>query len=352
MERWERLAPLPLEGGLARGQTTQTTKPILPDLPHPFNPEGYIYIYRKEIAMVTDRALTKQEAGVQAISKEPQPLTVSPKYVEETKKSLAILQEMVRDILVDGRDYGHIEGIPGKFLWDPGASQIISSFNCYAGHRRVLSLVDDGSKIAVVLEVPLIHRGTLQEVGSGVGASSTMETKHNYRWVTRPEDWGIPSSGVASLKKRTNTKNNKTEYQIVNPEHEELLNVIVKQASKRAEVDAAESLPGVASVLKEMFTTGTAPSRPKVDQKIAEAQRVSQSPRRDPDMVTEEEIRNGTDLQRAMHECFGWQPSRVWAESNYRNQKNFEEAGIETAWQLFKKLVPVAKEQERQPDKE
>jgi hypothetical protein len=42
-------------------------------------------------------------------------------------------------------------------------------------------------------------------------------------------------------------------YQILNPEPSELLNIIIKNASKRAEVDAAEGLPGAASALKELF---------------------------------------------------------------------------------------------------
>jgi hypothetical protein len=357
--------------------------------------------------MATERnesaALARKDAGMPAISPaEPQPLMVSPRYIEDTKRSLALLQDMVRQVLVDGRDYGHVEGVPGKFLWDPGASQIIGSFNCFAGHRRVLSLIDDGVKLAIVLEVPLIQRGSLQEVGSGIGASSTMEVKHRYRWVTNPGDWGYEGEAVKTLKTRQKD-GGRTEYRIPNPEHDELLNVVAKQASKRAEVDAAEALPGVASVLREMFNTGGARNYPdetspkwqrfwsaarammpdivdcrfethkllgvksmqdwvKGGKSLDDALKVmaeklgkktaGQPLRRDPATVKETEVDGGLSLQQVMFDCFGWQPARIWAEANYKNLRNFEESGRETAWQVFQRLVPLARDQERPPEGE
>ncbi len=178
-------------------------------------------------------------------------LMVTPQYIEQTKQSLALLRELVRDVLVRDRDYGRVPGT-GDFLWDPGASQIIGSFNCYPGHRRILSLVDDGQKISAIVEVPIFSRSAGNEVGSGIGASSTMETRHKYRWEENPQDWGYGEEAIKYFK--TREREGKVEYRIPNPEHSELLNVVIKQASKRAEVDAAEGLPGVASTLRELFS--------------------------------------------------------------------------------------------------
>jgi hypothetical protein len=328
---------------------------------------------------------------------EPLPLKVTPRFIEDTKSSLSLLQSMVRDVLVDGRDYGHVTGIPGKFLWDPGASQIIGAFNCFAGHRRVLSLIDDGEKIAAVIEVPLIQRGSQQEVGSGIGASSTMEVKHKYRWVKNPREWGYDGEAIKALKTKETKEGGDLEYRIPNPEHDELLNTIIKQASKRAEVDAAEALPGVAAVLREMFGAGGAGEQagprwtkfwsavkallPNAGDYQAEAHRLlgvktmkdwisagrslddalrklsevvkikppASQERRDPATVKEAELDGAMALQRIMNACFGWQPARVWAEANYRNQQDFEEGGTETAWELFQRLAPIALDQERPP---
>ena len=180
-----------------------------------------------------------------------QGLMVTPEYVENTVKSLALLRGLVNDVLKEGRDYGSVPGIP-EFLWDPGASSIIASFNCHVGTRRILHFVNDGQRLSMVLEVPLIHNTAQVEVGSGVGAATVDETKHKYRWVKNPQEWGYGEDQIKTLDTREDRYNN-TVYKVINPEPSDLLNTIVKMASKRAEVDAAEGLPGAASALKELF---------------------------------------------------------------------------------------------------
>ena len=199
------------------------------------------------------------------------PLRISPATIQETMQSIALLQGMVRDLLIRGVDYGRIPGTPQDSLWDPGASQIISSFNCYTGQRRILKLEDTDEKIVVVLEAPIISRATQHEVGSGVGASSTLETKYKYRWVVNPQEWGYDEVAIKTFR----TKQGKDDegnvtllYRIPNPEHSELLNTIVKMASKRAEVDAAESLPGVSSVLRQIFSGKKRPEKGEYDSPV------------------------------------------------------------------------------------
>jgi hypothetical protein len=183
-------------------------------------------------------------------------LEVSPESIQETTRSIALLQNMVKEVLVRGIDYGHIPGTPQDSLWEPGASQIIGSFHCYCGQRRIIKLEDTNEKIVVCVEVPIISRSLQIEVASGIGAASTLETKYKYRWVSKPKDWGYDEEAVKTFKTKQGKEEGRdvTLYRIPNPEHSELLNTIVKMASKRAEVDAAESLPGVSSVLRQMFS--------------------------------------------------------------------------------------------------
>lgn len=195
--------------------------------------------------------LSKQLPGQQRVS-----LEVSPQSIQETMQSIALLQNMVRNVLVRGIDYGHIPGTQGDSLWEPGSSRIIGSFHCYCGRRRIIKIEDSAEKIVVCVEVPIISRNLQVEVASGIGAASTLETKYKYRWVSEPQEWGYDEEAVKTLrtKKGKEEGKNVTLYRIPNPEHSELLNTIVKMASKRAEVDAAESLPGVSSVLRQMFS--------------------------------------------------------------------------------------------------
>lgn len=202
--------------------------------------------------MVMMRREPEGETGLQP-GEPAESLSVSPHYIQETTKSIALLQDMVRGLLRRGRDYGRTPGTASDGLWDPGASLIISGFNCYAGERRVLKLVDEADRMTVIIEVPLISRQTGREVGSGVGAASVLETKYKYRWLYPSElkEMGYTEEQINSLK--TDKKKRPGKCRIENPERGELINTLVKQASKRAEVDAAAALPGVASALRELF---------------------------------------------------------------------------------------------------
>jgi hypothetical protein len=195
------------------------------------------------------------EEGIHIIEK-PKVPQVTPESIQETMQSISLFQDMVREILVRDIDYGRIPGTPQDSLWDPGASKTISSFNCYCGQRRILRLDDNETRIVVCVEVPLISRRLQQEVGSGIGAASTLETKYKYRWVAHPKEWGYDDDAIKTFKTKRGREDGRetTLYRIPNPEHSELLNTIIKMASKRAEVDAAESLPGVSSVLRQMFS--------------------------------------------------------------------------------------------------
>lgn len=201
------------------------------------------------------------------VQEHPAVPTVSAQAIAETKQQIGLLQEMARDILKRGIDYGRVPGTPQDSLWDPGASTITSAFNCFPGDRRILSLRDDSDKIAAVVEVPLISRATGKVMAAGVGAASTLEAKYKYRWVKAGEarQLGYDEEALKSLRTRIDKTTDEVEYRIPNPEHGELLNAILKMASKRAEVDAAESLPGVASVLRQLFGGQSAGGGPGSD---------------------------------------------------------------------------------------
>lgn len=245
----------------------------------------------------------------------PAPLQISPQYVQVAQESIERLRELTKSVLQDGRDYGKVPGVQGKFLWDPGANQILAAFNCYAGKRNILSLINQPDTISVVLEVPLVNRSSGQIVATGVGAATTFESKHRYRWVTNPQEWGYSEEETDRLKKKQD--NGGTRYRIENPERDELLNIIVKQASKRAEVDAAEALPGVSSVLKELFgdkvpTSGSGPPGKKMSQGEKDEWSKFWQAVRALGIVKA----NGTPDQPRAHEMLGVKSMKDWLANN------------------------------------
>jgi len=60
--------------------------------------------------------------------------------------------------------------------------------------------------------------------------------------------------------------------------------------------------------------------------------------RPDPLKVTKADVKTADDLVKWMKVCFDWEEKRVWSEANYLHAKNFEEAGVENAWEVFSHL--------------
>ncbi len=202
-----------------------------------------------------DVVIRKEEGAVAKREEQQFSLSVSQQCIDHVQQSLTLMRNMVKNSLVENVDFGSLPGIP-EFLWEPGAGNIISSFNCRVGPARTISFTDDGTKISVVVEVPILSLVNGAEVSCGVGAASTMETKNKYRWVEEDDlfEWGYSKESAITDKLKTKSGyKNKKMYRVPNPEHGELLNVIWKIARKRGKVSAAKDLPGVGTALGELF---------------------------------------------------------------------------------------------------
>ncbi len=166
--------------------------------------------------------------------------------IAAARHDIAVMEKAVSQVLEEGIDYGTIPGIRESFLWDPGAGKVRDFFDVYPIHK-LLSQTDKEGYITIIMEAHLIWRKSGQVVASGVGACSMLESKYKYRWVDKPEEEGYKR---ADCKKKE--KDGVTKYRILNPEYDELINTITKMAAKRAEVDAAQNLPGVSTAIAKL----------------------------------------------------------------------------------------------------
>lgn len=165
-------------------------------------------------------------------------------------------EKLVAEVLEPEIDYGLHPGTQSMAVKDSGAAKIYNAFNTYPEHV-VLHVTERDDLLSYLIQAKLVHRISGVVVGSGVGACSTMESKYAYRWVRNPEEYGVD-------KKSCKYDKDKKKYRIANPEIEDLGNTILKMASKRAELDASNSLPGVASGLKKLFQgKGKQPPEPR-----------------------------------------------------------------------------------------
>lgn len=254
---------------------------------------------------------------VEIISHRPM---LSPAAIQAITYDLKMAEQLVSTVLEEGIDYGQTPGVQGKGLWDPGASKIMNAFECYPRHI-VLHREETEKVIAWALEATIIHRGTQQIMGAGVGACSTRETKYKYRWVPDPENYGYTRPEIDNLK--TRTKDGKMTYRVENPEYGEQVNTIFQMAAKRSETDAAKTLPGVSSALRKLFD----PPRSVPGRRTAPAAERAKEPLND-DSPRWTTFWNaimgllGDDYEQKAHRMLGVKSMKDWLSSG----KSLEEA--------------------------
>jgi len=195
---------------------------------------------------MTNGALLTEEEARQSTRLTSQGLvTLSDRDIATTVETIAQAEKLVETVLEPDIDYGLHPGTNSMAVKDSGSAKITNAFNTYPEHT-ILHVTERDDMLSYLVQAKLVHRLSGAVVGSGVGACSTKESKYAYRWVKNPEEYGFDKKSL-----KYNKENKK--YRIPNPEIEDLDNTILKMASKRAELDAANSLPGVASGLKKLF---------------------------------------------------------------------------------------------------
>lgn len=191
--------------------------------------------------------MVQEGKEVAIVESKPQLVKLTDVAIETITHNIKQAEKLVFNVLEKDIDYGRLPGTPQDSLWDPGASKIHNGFNSYPDYK-VLHHVEEDNLISYTIQSLLISRETQMVVGTGIGACSTRETKYKYRWVPDPQNYGYSDEEIKTLKLKDG------KYRITNPEYGELVNTVAKMAAKRADVDAAQSLPGVGSALRKLFT--------------------------------------------------------------------------------------------------
>jgi len=144
--------------------------------------------------------------------------------LQEAKRRIEILQQFVKELMVEGEDYGRIEGIPKPTLLKPGAEKLCDVYG-FAKYVEVTNRIEDWDRGFFHYEVKV----TLKNKRTG----------------------HIEAEGIGSCNSREKKYINQDPYSIVN--------TLLKMAKKRALIDAvlsatrssgiftqdAEDLPGV-----------------------------------------------------------------------------------------------------------
>src|SRR3990167_9103884 len=181
--------------------------------------------------------------------------------LDRTRDQLALLEKFVRDVLHQDEDYGVIPGTQKPTLLKPGAANIAAAFNCHAEPFIDVATVDpEKGFVNYEVHVDLIGNLTGLVMTRGYGSCNSHEKKYRYR-NTNPV---CPKCGKETVfkdkkgpgyycwvkkggcGKQLTASEVPPGGTVVNPDPLDQANTLKKMAIKRAEVDAALRLPGVA----------------------------------------------------------------------------------------------------------
>ena len=186
------------------------------------------------------------------------------------KKQLDLLENLVKTVLRKDEDYGAIPGTGNKrgTLLKPGAANVTAAFNCHAEPHIDTAVVDPEKGahgfVNYEVHVDIISNQSGAVMARGYGNCNSFEGKYRYRTAqpkcprcgqenirpSRQGDgyycWAKTGGCGATFKPGDQAIETQAVGKVENENPLDMANTIKKMAIKRAEVDAAMRLPGVA----------------------------------------------------------------------------------------------------------
>lgn len=290
--------------------------------------------------------------------------------VAEMQAQIKLIQEYMRDILKPDEHYGVIPGCGAKpSLLKPGAEKLCFAFQ-YRPEFDVEVITDESEHREVRVLCRLINKRTGMEVGQGIGATSTKESKWRYRvGVSEPTDFDVPKAywtnrdikllfavdssleglPISPVKDsagawKIGIKGAKVEHD--NPA--DYYNTVLKMAKKRAMVDAVITATACSDIftqdIEEIIQNQKAHSGQTIDVEVIapepkkEGKKETKTPQAKDEKITEEQLIR-LDVAR---EKAGW--SGVAVKKFMKENFNIEKGKDLTVTQcniLLNKFEPV-----------
>ncbi len=175
--------------------------------------------------------------------------------LDDLKAKLILVQQFIKDVMVEGQDYGVIPGTDKPTLLNPGADKLCFLY----GYARHIASKEEHKDFATghydaTVRVQMIHKGTGVVVGEGEGSCSTHESKYRYRWAYDSQlPRGIDKAALQSqtFKSKKAGGGEFTKYRVENPDLYDVWNTVLKMAIKRAYVAAALTSTGLSGVFNQ-----------------------------------------------------------------------------------------------------
>lgn len=170
--------------------------------------------------------------------------------IEREKAMRHILQQYMRDAMIDGHHYYSFKEGDPPALTQEGAHNICSVFKTIIGPPVIEKEFHEDGHLTVSARVHIFNQSG-EMIATGDGMCSTKESKYAYRWG---KDTDLPPGydrSTAKTRGGTNRGGGEwKQYQIPNQDLADLYNTVLKMGVKRAKVAAVRQLP----LVSELFT--------------------------------------------------------------------------------------------------
>lgn len=171
---------------------------------------------------------------------------------EEILSRIQELQRFVKTYLVAGEDYGIIPGTQKPTLYKPGAEKLCDVYALTPLIEILESVVEqDPPYLDYTVKCRMQSRATGHIMAEGVGNANSQEERYRWRWVFGSDVPPEVDKAKCAHKEIPTRKGRSTLYRIPTSEVFTLKNTLLKQAKKRAFVDAVLSATRSSGILTQ-----------------------------------------------------------------------------------------------------
>jgi hypothetical protein len=174
----------------------------------------------------------------------------------EALRRVQELQAFVKEVMIQGEDYGTIPGTEKPTLLQPGAQKLAEIYGL-APRFEDVSVTEVWPPAEPFFfyrkKCVLVSRRSGDVVAEGVGSCNSREDRYAYRWVFESELPAGADKRTLTRRERTSKKNGRpyTQFRLQNPDICSLVNTIEKMACKRAYVAAVISATRSAGIFTQ-----------------------------------------------------------------------------------------------------
>lgn len=164
--------------------------------------------------------------------------------LQEMKQKLNLTQQFFKEVMIEGQDYGVLEGTAKPTLLKAGAEKLCELY----GFSPIVKMIEETAErdtgyYRARVTISLIHRRSGVTIADGVGEANTMESRYRWRWVFENElPRGIDKNSLVQKSfPKKNGNGTYIKYRIENEDLHSLWNTVLKMAKKRGLIDAVLS---------------------------------------------------------------------------------------------------------------